>query len=104
MDYRHLVNVYWSSNLRTGGDYIFMKKETRKGENYRRGFQNGFEAGVIATHKEYKDICKKCRGKGYGTSLTFAEGGDKRIRLPLMVFCECDRGKQLKKLIETGKL
>lgn len=67
-----------------------MIKETKKGESWRRGYL----AGVA----EFKDICLKCRGKGYGTSLEFAEGGGKRWRLPVIKYCECSRGQQLKEL------
>ena len=52
--------------------------------------------------------CEKCFGKGYGTKTEFAESGygsgRHRWKLPIMVFCDCDRGKQLMKLWHEGEL
>lgn len=54
--------------------------------------------------------CKKCYGKGYATTLQFAEsaedfGGEitERRKLPLIRFCSCERGKQLKTLLKDYK-
>lgn len=50
--------------------------------------------------------CLSCYGKGYFTVLQFAQsyedfGGEKtkRVKLPTMRFCDCERGKQLKELV-----
>jgi hypothetical protein len=98
-----------------------MTKEIKKGEAWRRGYmagekdalaiplgvskwkQHGIENGYwdyfeAQIRADYKDICTKCRGKGYGTSLEFAEGGGKRWKLPVIKYCDCSRGQQLKEL------
>lgn len=50
--------------------------------------------------------CEKCYGKGYGTQILNYHGsadfpGDKSFneKAPTVVFCDCERGKQLEKLI-----
>lgn len=67
---------------------------------------------VCATTKAFGD-CVKCYGKGYGTQTLYARGrgesdmgqGDVVVdeKLPTMVFCTCDRGKQLSRLIEDNQ-
>lgn len=54
--------------------------------------------------------CIKCWGKGYGTqtathtfSSTYAGSYRKTYKLDTMVFCTCDRGKQLSKLCKNQK-
>lgn len=68
--------------------------------------------------KEYKDICQSCRGKGYssyfapGTAVStdFPEGKPierYQIKAPeeTIVYCKCERGKQLEKTIDSyGKI
>lgn len=54
--------------------------------------------------------CTKCYGKGYGTQTLFSSSGagdfepaePKTWKEPTMVFCTCERGKQLEK--ETSDL
>lgn len=67
-----------------------------------------FLAEEIDTLKTSFGGCENCYGKGYGTQTFFAVGsadfyGDKeyKTKLPTMVFCECERGKQLEKLIKA---
>ena len=86
-----------------------MKKEINKGQNWRKGYQAGFEEGVKETEKAFGG-CKKCYGKGYGTSLEFTEGSEdfggedtSRHQLPIMRFCSCGRGKQLEEIISKEK-
>lgn len=57
--------------------------------------------------------CGKCWGKGYGTETKFSETGMPdfgpddgkryRTRLPEMVFCDCQRGKDLMRLWNEGR-
>ena len=46
--------------------------------------------------------CTNCYGKGYSTRQAYANG---RVAIPLnpMVYCECDRGKQLKQLTTNSE-
>ena len=56
--------------------------------------------------------CTQCFGKGYGTSMYGEEGfadfdDDKGYKIApsiRMVFCECERGKQLKELLKERKV
>ena len=69
-----------------------------------------FEAYKTA-HKEYSDICLKCRGKGYSTEFkgyTVAPDmpGDVRYNSPIKTeinYCDCQRGKQIRELLETAR-
>lgn len=70
----------------------------KKGENWRKGYQSGYEEASKAFGG-----CTKCYGKGYSTSLQFAESRLGRYKLPVMKFCQCGRGKQLRKLLPTNK-
>jgi|SRR3990167_509533 len=85
------------------------------GEFVREVFDLAYTAGVEAEKKkceaDYKDICNKCRGKGYSTQLEFYGGhgeadiglGDVTIKgqMPYYRPCSCDRGKQFKEAIEA---
>lgn len=42
--------------------------------------------------------CKLCYGRGYSTTLAFAESEHERVKVPLVQFCSCERGTQLQKL------
>lgn len=43
---------------------------------------------------------EKCYGKGYGTETVFTTSYPASThKLPTMSFCDCERGKQLKKLL-----
>lgn len=88
------------------------REEVKKGENWRRGYQVGVKEGFDLGAKSMLRACggcKKCFGKGYGTSLRFAEGREDfgsrmmRLKLPQMVFCRCSRGKQLMELWHEGE-
>lgn len=53
--------------------------------------------------------CEKCYGKGYGTQTVYTTAhadfiGDVTVhrKMPTMVFCECERGKQLEKLLTSS--
>ena len=79
-----------------------MKKEIKKGESWRKGYQ----IGTSETEKAFGG-CKNCYGKGYATTIEFAGssedfGGEKTSewQLPRMRFCSCDRGKALKEEID----
>lgn len=55
--------------------------------------------------------CEKCYGKGYGTETVHATTfpdfeGDIEItkQMPVMNFCACARGQQLRKLVSLGKV
>lgn len=55
--------------------------------------------------------CEKCYGKGYGTATeymqSFPDFGDEPTfdeKMPVMRFCTCDRGQQLRKLVSAGKV
>jgi hypothetical protein len=69
-----------------------------------------YQLGVEGTEKAYGG-CKKCYGKGYATvryGLKYVADfeGDKDYIDPIkthMHFCSCDRGKQLKNLINQLK-
>lgn len=82
-----------------------MKKDKKKGESWRRGYQQGKQE----TEKAFGG-CKNCYGKGYATCLEYTEslsdfGGikSKRYKLPEMRFCSCDRGKELKRRFEEER-
>lgn len=52
--------------------------------------------------------CEKCYGKGYGTQTLFTTAhadfiGDEttHTKMPTMVFCDCERGLQLKRIINS---
>lgn len=58
--------------------------------------------------KQYKDICKHCRGKGYSTNFHGIEGVEDLDTYgwtePMRVhieYCSCERGKQLQKVIHN---
>lgn len=61
--------------------------------------------------EEYKDICLKCRGKGYSTSMQGTHYhadfiADKEFKTPQeirMRFCDCGRGKQLEDILRKYK-
>lgn len=67
--------------------------------------------GLIDRAEKAFGGCKKCYGKGYSTYRHGLSSGDDsdlgvksrdfepKIR---MIFCECDRGKQLEALIDQG--
>lgn len=89
------------------------KKEIKKGESWRRGYQSGYKEGIIhgakdATAEIIKACggCKKCWGKGYGTQIIFTrstpdfEGAEGEVitRQPSIVFCKCARAKTLKEI------
>lgn len=70
-----------------------------------KAYTAAFNAGVEETAKAYGG-CTKCYGKGYATTLIFAEGaedfggdGMPRRQLPPIRPCSCDRGKQLDRLL-----
>lgn len=52
---------------------------------------------------EVKDVikafgkCTYCFGKGYGTQTVYASSSRHDEKMPTLVFCKCERGKQLKK-------
>lgn len=58
-----------------------------------------------------KEICSKCRGKGYSTELRGTTAapdfiGDKRHDTSLKVelnFCDCQRGQDIKKFIDQAR-
>ena len=55
------------------------------------------EQGAMETLKAFGG-CTKCYGKGYGTQTLNYSSRRHREQAPTMVFCTCDRGKQLKQL------
>lgn len=85
---------------------------------FRNFIAEQIDRATLAERENWKDICKECRGKGYRTEFSgthgaadFTDGevgpgrGDKSFDIPPhahMVFCSCDRGKQLEKWIEKG--
>lgn len=82
------------------------KIREKKGENWRKGYQAGYEEASKAFGN-----CKKCYGKGYSTEMKGAIegaedfGGEGFILPPkrVMNFCSCGRGKQLESLIRQHK-
>jgi len=55
--------------------------------------------------------CEKCYGKGYGTATeymqSFPDFGDEEtfdVKMPVVRFCTCPRGEQLRKLVSAGKV
>ncbi len=78
-----------------------MKKEIKKGESWRIGYQKGYDE----TMKACGD-CKNCYGKGYATVLEHASGSgdffeeEICVEMPRMRFCTCERGKALKSEIK----
>jgi len=88
------------------------KSIPKKGESWRKGYMTSFDEGKADMLKACGG-CKKCYGKGYGTSISFIGNTDDfetrragvkpfRIQQPLIVYCTCPRGKQLNKLLEHG--
>ena len=79
-------------------------KENKKGQNWRTGYQVGFAEALNACGG-----CDKCYGKGYSTVLDYVISSSdfpdnepiKRTTTqnPVMRFCSCGRGKQLKKIL-----
>lgn len=67
------------------------KKEVKKGESWRKGYQAGFAEAMKACGN-----CVKCYGKGYGTQTMYATGGGITTKQPIIVFCDCERAKQLR--------
>jgi hypothetical protein len=72
----------------------------KEGQNWRKGFQVGYEEASKAFGG-----CTNCYGKGYATTIDFSGGsgdfpGDPEFfkQNPIMRFCDCGRGHQLKKL------
>lgn len=68
---------------------------------------------IAAAEKSYGG-CHKCYGKGYATTIDYTSGygtdgdiggyeGLIRFKNDVMRFCTCDRGKQLKQLIQAEK-
>lgn len=55
------------------------------------------EEAVRETEKAFGG-CKKCYGKGYGTQTLYVGNSRYREKQPTMVFCSCERGKQLQAL------
>lgn len=47
--------------------------------------------------------CFKCFGKGYGTQTAFYTSRRWSEKAPTIVFCSCERGKQLKRLLCSNK-
>lgn len=71
-----------------------------------KSFISQVEQSAIERTEKAFGGCKKCFGKGYATTLSFASSqedfGDEKTgtwKLPEMRFCVCDRGKQLKEQI-----
>lgn len=62
-----------------------------------------YEAGKKDAEKAFGG-CKNCYGKGYTTILQYIEGGHgsdyRRNKMPLMRFCRCARGKQLRAILD----
>lgn len=74
-------------------------KENKKGQNWRMGYQTGYEEASKAFGG-----CTDCYGKGYATTIDytvghpdFSDDPEYMKQNPIMRFCDCDRGKQLKK-------
>ncbi len=72
--------------------------------------KKAIQAGIEAERKNWKDICEKCRGKGYRTEMSGLHGasdifiGEKGFNIAPhnhMVYCSCERGEQLEKAIES---
>lgn len=84
-----------------------------KKENNRVWYQRGYNEGVYDTEKAFGG-CRKCYGKGYSTERVggaseFSDfGPPKKVVVEgphvRMNFCTCERGKQLKKLVEPKNL
>lgn len=53
---------------------------------------------VQETEKAYGG-CHNCYGKGYATKQDFVSGGGKKWRARPIVYCKCDRGLQLERVI-----
>ena len=76
-------------------------------QNAKYFFSNGYKEGFDAAMKACGG-CLSCYGKGYATTIQYAKGrgetdmgqGDIVVnkQLPIMRFCRCERGKQLKLL------
>lgn len=96
-----------------------LQKEAEKLFNSPRGIgiitinaflEQAHALGKEEQRKEYKDICTKCRGKGYSTNLDFYSGhgeadmgqGDVEVegQMPYYLPCDCERGKQFTKAQE----
>lgn len=68
------------------------------------------DRATLAERANWKDICEKCRGKGYSTEISGTHGsedfGGDGFDIPPrnhMVFCPCERGKQLESAIKKGE-
>lgn len=100
--------------LETTLDELFPKIEEegeRKRANKRGAALVLYSESLIEIKKLIRAFggCEKCYGKGYGTqTLNYRGRGESDIgqgdvvvdeKAPTMVFCDCERGKQLKKLI-----
>lgn len=64
---------------------------------------------ILKVEKSYGG-CHKCYGKGYSTQTLGLSGADDFANegfdikpYPQIIFCTCDRGKQLEELIKLGK-
>lgn len=54
---------------------------------------------IEETSKAYGG-CKKCYGKGYGTSIDFITGKNVLEQTLYYLPCSCNRGKQMKEIID----
>lgn len=70
------------------------------GERYNKGYMDGHRDGYAEARKAFGD-CVNCYGKGYSTTLEWAGSKRSNAKLPLMRFCKCPRGVQLKEHIES---
>lgn len=58
------------------------------------------ERAIVEIEKAYGG-CHNCYGKGYASYLTAHSGRGYYKKVNYPVFCECDRGKQLEKMIAS---
>ena len=78
------------------------------GEQHDANFLHALNMARDDEGKSFGD-CRSCYGKGYSTTIEYASGrgesdiGQRNIsihyQLPLMRFCICARGKQLKEIL-----